>query len=119
MCIPNRCAKSIRENGYDVIHLAEQELYCISDDQVHQKAKEEGRVILTFDLDFSDIAAKRGSKLPSIIIFRLSNKKWENIIFRLSLVLEQYCSELIEGAIISVGDKKIRLRKLPLTKTKN
>ena len=86
----------------------------MADNEIFKKAQIENRIILTVDLHFSNIAAANKMKLPSIITFRLSNKNWESLAFHLSLALERYSNELIEGAIISVGDKKIRLRKLPI-----
>ena len=115
MGISNKCAEWMRKKGFDTTHLVDQGFYRLADEEIYRKAKIEGRIILTVDLDFSDIAAASKMKLPSVITFRLTNKNWENISFHLSLVLERYSNDLIEGAIISVGDKKIRLRKLPIS----
>ena len=114
MGISNKCTAWMQEKGFDITHINDQGLYRMADEDIYQKAKTEGRIILTMDLDFSDIAAANKMKLPSIITFRLSNMSWQNIVFRLSLVIEHYSEALTEGAVISVGDKKIRLRMLPI-----
>lgn len=38
------------------------------------KAVQEGRVVLTFDLDFGDLLAANRESLPSVITFRLRNQ---------------------------------------------
>ncbi|MFN5925630.1 MAG: DUF5615 family PIN-like protein, partial [Pseudanabaena sp.] len=42
---------------YDAKHLREEGLQCLSDMLIIEKAKNEVRVILTFDLDFGDLIA--------------------------------------------------------------
>jgi len=50
----------LRSEGYDAIHLREEQLERLSDPDVFTKAGSERRVILTFDLDFSEIASFSG-----------------------------------------------------------
>ncbi|MBU2054787.1 MAG: DUF5615 family PIN-like protein [Proteobacteria bacterium] len=38
-----------------------------------EKALNEGRVLLTHDLDFAELLAASGGKAPSVIVFRLRN----------------------------------------------
>ena len=45
----------------------------MSDSQIMAKAKEESRIVLTFDLDFADLLAASKDNLPNVIIFRLNN----------------------------------------------
>lgn len=42
----------LRAQGYDAIHLQDEGLQRLGDDQIIEKALAEGRVILTHDLDF-------------------------------------------------------------------
>jgi predicted nuclease of predicted toxin-antitoxin system len=119
MGISKKCVLWLRRKGYDVIHLSEQGLQRMTDKDIYQKAALEGRIILTIDLDFSNIAAFSKAKLPSVIIFRLSNESGENVINHLSPLIERYCKELTDGTIVSVEDKKARLRKLPINRKHN
>jgi predicted nuclease of predicted toxin-antitoxin system len=47
----------LRARGYDAVHLRDEGLQRLGDDQIIEKARAEGRVILTNDLDFSQIIA--------------------------------------------------------------
>jgi len=65
--------KALREAGYDSVHLREQNLHRLPDNAILEKALNEGRIVITFDLDFGDLLATSGERLPSVIIFRLHN----------------------------------------------
>ncbi len=66
--------EALRAANHDAVHLREQGLIRLPDPEIAAKAAREGRVILTFDLDFGDILAVAGSEAPSVIVFRLPNQ---------------------------------------------
>lgn len=114
MGISQRTVLWLREQKYDIVHLREQGLQRLKDSEIMIKANQEQRIILTIDLDFAQLLAMSGAKFPSIILFRLGNDNYSIINERISLVLSQYSNYLVEGAIISVTDKNIRVKKLPI-----
>lgn len=59
----------LREAGLDVVSIAEQGKFGISDAQVLQQATEAGRVVLTHDSDFGGLALM-GAKFIGIIYIR-------------------------------------------------
>ena len=63
----------LRDQGHDAVHLREQGLQRLSDEDIIVKARAQERVILTHDLDFSRIMALSQSHQPSVITFRLSS----------------------------------------------
>lgn len=79
-----------------------------------EKAKQEERIVFTFDLDFSDLLAASSASLPSVIIFRLQETKPTTVNERLLSVLQEYYEELRSGVIIIVEDTRCRLRRLPI-----
>ncbi len=66
--------EALRAADHDAIHLRDEGLIRLPDPMITAKAVAEGRIVLTFDLDFGDILATAGSKGPSVIIFRLRNQ---------------------------------------------
>jgi predicted nuclease of predicted toxin-antitoxin system len=104
----------LRSNGYDAIHLREQGLERASDTNVIQKAKEEGRIILTFDLDFGDLMARSREELPSVVIFRLHDETPPAVLPRLKDILLNCSEDLQKGALILAGNSRNRIRRLPL-----
>jgi predicted nuclease of predicted toxin-antitoxin system len=114
MGISPKTIKFLQQRGYDAIHLHEQGLYRLSDTAILTKAQDEQRVLLTHDLDFGELLAASGSKLPSVVIFRLRNMRPENVNGYLTTIILQYQRMLEEGAIISLMEGKIRIRSLPV-----
>ena len=102
--------------GYDAIHLHEQGLDRLSDQEILTKARLEARIVLTHDLDFGELMAASGASLPSVITFRLHNMRPSNVNRHLRTILTQHPKALKEGAFISVTEGQIRIRRLPIPK---
>lgn len=114
MGISPRTVNWLKVKGYDAIHLAEEGLERLADDEILVKAREEDRIVLTVDLDFGYLLAVGGETLPSVILFRLGNESYEIINDRLAEVLNRFEKDLNLGAIISVSDQAVRVRHLPI-----
>ena len=104
----------LRNTGYAAIHLREEGLQKLEDPKILDKARREDRILLAHDLDFSDLMAASGERLPSVIIFRLQNMKPDNVNRHLAAIIESVGEQLMEGVIISVNEERIRVRKLPI-----
>jgi len=114
MGISPRVVSALRERGHEAIHLQEQGLGKMPDSEILAKARAEGRVVLTHDLDFGELLAASGGVLPSVIIFRLNDMRAENVNFHLFGLLKEQSEMLEKGAVCSVSERKIRIRALPL-----
>jgi predicted nuclease of predicted toxin-antitoxin system len=66
-----RVVKWLREKGHDASHLWDEGLNRMPNGAIFDKAISENRVILTFDLDFAEIAALSKRKKTSVVPFRL------------------------------------------------
>jgi predicted nuclease of predicted toxin-antitoxin system len=111
-----RVVQHLRAAGHDALHLAEQRLQRLPDRNIFAKARLEERIVLTFDLDFADIAAAAGTALPSVVLFRLSNTRTDSVIERLTIALNSAGPMLLSGAIVAVEDRRIRIRSLPIVR---
>lgn len=89
----------------------------LPDPQIMVKAIQEKRIVLTFDLDFGDLLAASADILPSVIIFRLKTPTPAITTKRLLAALSEFESALVTGAILTVEDKRYRLRRLPIEPT--
>jgi len=106
--------RALRESGHNVVHLREQGLQRLPDSEILQKAAVEGRIVLTFDLDFGDLLALDLKKSPSVVIFGLHDETPNSVNPRLLEVLKDRQSELDSGALIIVEDSRYRMRRLPI-----
>jgi len=104
----------LRKRGYDVVHLREQELQRLPDEQIVQKAIREERTILTHDLVFGRLMALSRGQTPSVITFRLDDMKPANVNHYLGETLARFAEVLEQGALISVNEQIIRMRRLPV-----
>ena len=107
-------AEHLRAQGHDAVHLSEQGLGRMPDEGIVAKAKDERRVIVTHDLDFGRIVALSGLPVPSIITLRLSDMRPTRVNAVLDTVLRGTEKQLAAGALVSVTDEAIRVRKLPV-----
>ena len=114
MGISPRTVAFLRKLGYEAVHLHEEGLDRLEDSAILAKAREEGFILLTHDLDFGELIAASGARLPSVVIFRLRNMRPENVNRHLQRIVEEHAELLERGAIISVTEGRIRVRALPL-----
>ena len=116
MGLARSSADWLRAHDFDAVHLRDQNLQRLPDVQIIEKALSEGRIILTHDLDFTRIVALSRGQAPSVITFRLSDMRPERVNLRLADVLARFDDELKAGALISVTDQGVRLRRLPVSR---
>lgn len=114
MGVSLKTVKVLRDNQHEVAHLAELGLQRLPDDQILQKAEQEKRTILTFDLDFADLLATGAKKFPTVILFRTRHRKPDFITSRILEIVASSEKELEAGSIVMVSDADYRIRHLPI-----
>ena len=72
------------------------------DDLVFAKAVAEERIVLTFDLDFGDLAALVRGQPARVTLFRLRNARRAHVVGRLSAVLSASAAA-IERPVVVIG----------------
>jgi len=113
MGVSQQIVEWLRKNGNDAIHLRDQGLQRLPDPDIFSKALIERRIILTFDLDFGEIAALSRGQIVSVILFRLHNTRTPHVIERLQSAL-QFRVPLETGAVVVVEESRCRMRLLPI-----
>lgn len=104
----------LRHDGHDAVHLRELGLHRAPDENVFVRALREERIVLTFDLDFGDLAAFTADQRARVILFRLSNARAPHVIERLRAVLAASPDALAQGVIVIVEESRHRIRYLPV-----
>ena len=72
------------------------------------------RVVITQDLGFAGILALTGATRPSVVTLRLSDSRVEAVNRILESVLPRLEEPVVAGAVITVGDNQVRIRRLPV-----
>lgn len=112
--ISPRTVEFLRSRGHDVLRANDVLPATASDEEIVEKARAEGRAILTQDLDFSAIIALARTRGPSLITLRLSTSKVDLVNGVLERVLPVLETEVEAGVMVTVEDQSIRSRDLPL-----
>lgn len=105
---------TLRAYGHEATHLREEGLHRLPDSDILAKARTEQAIVLTHDLDFGELMAASRAPLPSVIIFRLPDMRPTNVNRHLLSIIVHYADELAQGAILSVTEKRVRVRRLPI-----
>ena len=119
MGVDTRVVDWPRREGHDANHLREEALHRMPNGDIFTKAIVEDRVILTFDLDFGEIAALTAGRKAGVVVFRLHNTRTPHVIDRLATVLAASSDALEHGAVIAVEETRHRVRHLPLGETES
>lgn len=100
------------EFGFDIKRISYKKNGRWSNSKVVKFAKQEGRVILTFDLDFGEAVALNKKKVNGIIVLRLADQRPENTNKVLKSFFNKFTSSEIKNKFFIVTEKKIRVRSL-------
>ena len=119
MGVGMRVVEWLRSMGHDATHLRQEGLQRLPNGEIFAKAISENRVILTFDLDFGEIAALSKRRKVSVILFRLHNTRTPHVIERLANVLRDSAGVLEDGAVVIVEEARHRIRYLPIGRTES
>lgn len=114
MNLSPRWVRLLGDSGFEAMHWSEVGKANASDSEIMAWASNNGYVVLTHDLDFSAILAATRGKSPSVVQIRAEDVSPDVIGGKITRALYQMQVELESGALLSIDDKTMRLRILPL-----
>lgn len=104
----------LKENGWDIVRVSEVMDVRTSDLDILDYAGDEGMIVISHDLDFSELLAVHGYSRPSVINLRLGDVELDFVTQRIVDVVSQLEAELRQGIVVSVDDTSARYRNLPI-----
>lgn len=100
--------------GHDLVHVHDLDLTSEPDPVILAAAVRDGRVLVTLDTDFGALVAHSGAQLPSMVLFRGDVTRRPLGQAELLLTnLDQFADDLHAGAVVVIGDDRIRVRRPP------
>jgi predicted nuclease of predicted toxin-antitoxin system len=105
----------LSENGHDALHAAAIGLHRAPDTEIMSHAKDEGRIVVTADLDYPRLLALSAAIEPSLILFRGGNWDDDEIVARMATLLASVSEADFERSIFVVEPQRIRRRHLPVS----
>jgi predicted nuclease of predicted toxin-antitoxin system len=110
--VPGPAVFALRAAGHDVTWIMEQSRG-LDDPDILERARAEGRIIVTFDKDFGELVFRKGSAASAgVILFRIDTQSPEEAAERMVRELASHADEFA-GHFTVVSDKKVRVVKLP------
>src|SRR5262249_55242299 len=111
MNLPPPMAKWLQSEGHDAVHLREIGGTGWADHEIFVRAAEDGRIVVTFDLDFGEIVGHSVTG-AGIVLLRLRRAHQSYLRQRLRVAIAEAGDALEAGAIVLVEDGRIRIRRL-------
>ena len=108
--------RQLKEKGWEIIRVSEVMDVRTDDIVILNYARQHNQVVITSDLDFSELLAVNGLDSPSVINLRLENMHPDFVTQRIIDIVSQLEDELKKGIVVSVDDISARFRNLPITR---
>lgn len=106
--IPASLVRSIRQKGYSVKDIKEEQLTGSKDSVIMALSQEEKRVIITLDKDFATYPLNRHQ---GVILLRYKSKNSYSLVTQFSSFLDSYLIKEVENALCEVFDTYVKIHK--------
>ena len=108
--LPVEAAKLLRLAGYDALTVLDQSMGGTLDGPLALVCREEGRALVTLDLDFSNIHSYPPKKYRGIIVLRVQHQDKASVLKALQAVVPVLVRETLDGCLWVVDEHRIRIR---------
>ena len=108
--LPIELAVLLRRSGHDAVTVLDQGLGGAGDSELASLCTKEGRILVTFDTDFSDIRTYPPKASSGIIVLRLENQSRTHVLETVTNLLDALSDSLAQGELWIVEESRIRVR---------
>ena len=115
--LPRSTAALLRQVGWDVIHVSEIGLSRADDVDILLRPRADMRVCVTLDADFHSHLAISGEANPSVIRIRKEGIDATALAALLQGIWPGIEEGLSGGAMVTVTERSVRVRRLPIART--
>jgi predicted nuclease of predicted toxin-antitoxin system len=109
--LPIEATALFQNAGYDAMSVFEQKLVGAADHDLAAVCQNEGRIIITLDLDFADIRTYPPQNYPGLIVLRLKHQDKYTVLGVLERLIKALAVESPEQKLWIVNENRIRIRK--------
>jgi predicted nuclease of predicted toxin-antitoxin system len=114
--LPRSTVLYLQNYGIEAVHVGEQGLATASDSTILNFGQQQGMVVVTLDADFHTLLALSGLTGPSVVRIRIESLRGEALAKLIVGVLRVCNDDLVKGAMVSVTENGIRIRRLPVSR---
>lgn len=112
--LPRSTVRHLAERGIDACHVADIGSSHAADHEIIELAQGQGQVIVTLDSDFHRLMAVSDASAPSVIRVRQEGLRGADMAALIQQILTRVGDQLADGALVTVAEGRVRLRRLPL-----
>ncbi len=112
--LPRSTVEHLHRAGFEATHVAELGLASASDARILEFARQDDCTVVTLDADFHALLVFAGATRPSVVRVRIEGLRAPDLARLLEDVLKVCEGDLKSGAMVSVNENGIRIRKLPV-----
>ena len=114
MPVTPQAISHLQHKGHDAVHASAVGLGSRPDSEILDRARAEGRVVVTADLDYPRLLALLKAGSPAVIVFRGGSNSDTEMLALLDRVLGQSTELDLEHSITMVDKHRVRRRRLPI-----
>ncbi len=112
--LPRSSAEILRNKGWDIQHTGEIGMSRATDRQILEYARDEQHIVITLDSDFHAILAVDNLDSPSVVRIRQEGLRGPELAKLLEKIRSRIGKQLENGAMATITEKTMRIRKIPL-----
>lgn len=112
--LPRSTVEKLKQINIDSTHVGDIGMASATDVEIIKKAYDDSFIVVTLDSDFHHILASMESNKPSVIRIRIEGLKADRLASLIQSLTISIPAELANGSAVSVTEKGIRVKSLPL-----
>ena len=114
--LPRSAVEELRRLGHDAAHTGDIGMATASDLTILEHARRERQTIVTLDADFHALLALANAASPSVVRVRIDGLRGPQLAALVHRVVGLCEADLTAGAMVSVDERHVRARALPLVR---
>ncbi len=104
----------LRQAGIESVHVGDLGMAAASDAMILEEGFNRKAIVVTLDADFHALLALTDANKPSVIRIRMEGLKGIDVAMMIQRVAEAASEDLEAGAAVTVTDRRIAIKRLPL-----
>ena len=112
--LPRSTVQYLQGMGLQSVHVGNLGLAAATDETILNAGRDRGAIVVTLDSDFHALLARSKALAPSVIRIRIQGLKDDGVARVIQQVLQAVEGDLLAGAAVTVTERRLALRRLPL-----
>ncbi len=108
--LPTEAAELLQQANHDALAVVEQQLGGHPDFNIASICQQEGRALITLDMDFADIRAYPPDQFPGLVVLRLRRQDKPHVLEILTQLMHVFLDEPLDRHLWIVEEEHIRVR---------